>query len=569
MHARCRGAARPRRSASLRSAAPRLGAALALAVLAAGPGRADEPANLSVHIVSPDTAELLVGHTTLRAVVDGPPGRPAAVTFVVDGKELATDREPPYEAVWIGIDPLRDHLIRVTATGADGRRAYDLFSVPILGPVERISVTGRSPDFVLVDVTFTDPQGRPVVDVKREELQVTEDGEPQSIDVFAPDDRPMAVELLLDASGSTQPYWKDLGESTGLFAQTLRAGDRATVVAFNNKFYELAPLGSSPDAIRAATSRFDGWGGSTRLYDALARGGLFNLGREDTRRRALIVLTDAQDVLSSTLDGEDADDYLRRAEVEMHAVLLAPATGPLGGVGYGADIRYRLDLLKRMALDTGGAYYDNASLPMTEVFLRIGERLRAQYLLGYTSTSGRTPGRERKLEVRLNRPGGFEAHVRRSHFGGQTLTEYLAAEMNRGPERRRIMAVQTAALSDDPSALAAVVAALGQGRDMRSGVSREARLALLDRGEGSIAALRDGLGSGDKGVRPRVAEVLVDLFVRLAEKPDAGPLGQALATLGGGDAAAGRRRLADLGQLPLTDTAKFRLDDLLATLAKK
>jgi len=553
------GTAAVRRGRSAR----RLRAAAALVAALALPGRAADPGRVTVKLTEPDLTDLLSGHILLHAEVDAGK-RAVAVSFVVDGAEIANDREAPYEALWAKVDPLRDHLIRVTAVANDGSRAYDLYSVPILGPVERISVTGRTPDFVLVNVTFLDAAGVPVVDVKKEEVEVTEDDKPQSIEVFAPDDRPMAVELLLDASGSTQPFWKDLGESAALFAQTLRPSDRATIVAFNNKFIELAPLGASPDQLRAATEKFDGWGGSTRLYDALARGALFNLAQEDSRRRTLIVLTDAIDLLQSTLDGSDADVYLRRSEVETHAVLLTPPGGFAAlSAGVSSEVRWRRNLLQKIAQDSGGGSYDNATTPLPEIFLRIGERLRAQYLLGYTSESGRKPGTERQIAVRLKRPGSFLAHVRASHFGGQTLIQYLAAETARGPERRRSIAVQTAALTNDPVAMKAVVEALTQGKDTKAGVAREARLALLDLGPKAIPWLKQGLESTGREVRPRAAEVIVDMLSRLSQKDDRKPFEEALAALGDGDAAAGRELVRGLNGLPLPSEAQFRLEELI------
>jgi VWFA-related protein len=538
-------------------------AAALVATLAPGSHAGDLGA-VTVKISEPDLTELLSGHILLHAEVEAGK-RAVAVSFVVDGAEIANDREAPYEALWAKVDPLRDHLIRVTAVAADGTRAYDVYSVPILGPIERISVTGRTPDFVLVNVTFLNGAGVPVVDVKKEEVEVLEDEKPQSIEVFAPDDRPMAVELLLDASGSTQPYWKDLGESAALFAQTLRPSDRATIVAFNNKFIELAPLGASPDQLRAATEKFDGWGGSTRLYDALARGALFNLAQEDSRRRTLIVLTDAIDLLQSTLDGSDADIYLRRSEVETHAVLLSPAGG-FGALsaGVSSEVGWRRALLQKIALESGGGSYDNSTSPLPEIFLRIGERLRAQYLLGYTSESGRKPGQERQITVRLKRPGNFQAHVRASHFGGETLIQYLVAETARGPERRRVLAVQTAALTNEPLALKAVVAALAQGKDTKAGVAREARLALLDMGPKALLWLKQGLESTERDVRPRAAEVIVDLLSRLSGKEDHAPFEQALAALGEGDAAAGRALVRGLGEFSLPSDARFRLEELIA-----
>lgn len=531
---------------------------LALAAFAA------EDEEFTVRVADPDRGDLVAGATVLRAEVVPPAGALIEeVQFVVDGSPLSVDREAPYEAVWTGIDPLRDHLIRVTALTTDGRRAYGLRSVPVLGLVERISVTGRSPDFVLFDITFLDARGRPAVDIRKDELVVLEDGEPQVIDVFAPDDRPLAAELLLDASQSTRPRWGDLGSSTRLFAQTLRPEDRAGVVAFNNRLVDLAPLGSTAAAIETATGSFADWGGTTRLYDAMSDGSLLDLGQEESRRRALVVLTDAFD-FGSTLEVTDVEDYLRRSEVEVHAVLLFSDQEVLSHHGAaGSQVMMSRKGLVQLARLTGGSGYQTDSVPLQETFVRIGERLRAQYLLGYNSISPRPPGKPRKIEVLLSREGEWDLRYRRTHYGSQTLAQYLAGEIEGGPERRRRQAVRTASAMSDPVALNAVVQALGQGRDLRAGVSREARLALLDRGTSSLPYLRAGLEDKDAKVASRSAEVIVDLLVRLERSGEPGGVEDAFRVLGDGDAERGRGILRGAAAADLPAGTRDSLERLL------
>jgi VWFA-related protein len=536
------------------------GAAWLLAALTVVHAGTASRSGLTVQIQEPDKGDLLSGRVLLSAQVSEPAGiQVREVTFVVNGSPISVDREPPFEALWDGVDTLRDHLIRVTAVGSDGERAYDLLSVPVLGPVTKVSVTGRSPEFVLLSVTFLDADGRPLTDVRKDEVLVLEDDDEQVVDVFAPDDRPLAAELLLDASQSTQPFWEKLGQASRLFAETLRTGDRAAVEAFNNASFPLAPFGSTPEEIETATSSFQDWGGVTRLYDALARGGLLLLGREETRRRAVVVLTDAVD-FGSTLTAVDTDEYLRRGEVEVHAVLLQPGTQP---PGFASQQQTLLGISSR----TGGMHYIDSSLPMEEIFVRIGEQLRAQYLLGYYSISKVPPGKERRLEIRLRREGIHHVRFRRGHFGGETLGEYLAAEMSRGPERKRIVAVRAALLNRDPVAVAAMVQALGQGKDTTAGVPREARLALLAMGVEAVTPLKDALFPGArKRLRRPVAHVMVDLFARLVQGDDPQAVIQALALLGAGDTDRGREFLRGLDDEDISPARRERLAELLAEL---
>jgi len=251
----------------------------------------------------------------------------------------------------------------------------------------------------------------------------------------------------------------------------------------------------------------------------------------------------------------------------VHTVLLFSAQDMLvhGPPGGGADIRFSRDALVAIAGTTGGGKYEASVLPMEEVFLRIGERLRAQYLVGYNSISPRPPGKERRIEVKLNREGRYRVSTRSSHFGSQSLGDYVAAEINRGPERRRIVAVRAAALMGDPVAMMAVVGALGQARTMTAGVPREARLALLEMGAPAVPYLRAALAAEKRKLRTNAAEVLVDLLT-YASRKGREALDEAVVELGGGSAAVGRQALQGIRDEAISSTSRQRLEQLLGKL---
>src|SRR4030095_1400233 len=65
-------------------------------------------------------------------------------------------------------------------------------------------------DLVVIDVTATDKSGNYIRDLRAEEIQVFEDGQPRNINFFAMTDeaalsRPLAVVFALDLSGSLRP----------------------------------------------------------------------------------------------------------------------------------------------------------------------------------------------------------------------------------------------------------------------------------------------------------------------------------------------------------------------------
>ncbi len=529
-----------------------------------------QDASPSIHIPEPRRTDLLEGRATLHAVVQAPPGAEVEmVSFRVDGRLLGDVTEPPYEILWDEIDTLRDHLIRATARFSDGTWAYDLRSIPVLGLVTRATVLGDEPDRVLLGVLFLDSRGEPITDVQPEEIRVYEDGRKQPVDLFEPDDRPLSVQLLLDASASTQPYWTALSRSTRLFAETLRPEDRAGVEAFNDRSFELAPLGSPASDIETATSRFDDWGGATLLYDVLSRAALLTVGQEREGRRALVLLTDAED-LGSALDIDDATEYLIRTDVQVHAVVWYPddriASARLRRY---SDVRHPHAVLEQLVQNTGGNQLNYSDHPLEEMFLRIGERLRAQYLLGYTSYSRKPAGTKRAIKVRLRRSGNHRVRHRRLHYGGQPLGVFLAAQMRAGPEARRMAATRAAGRHQGPEVIQALVGNLSEGDDVLAGLALEARLALLHLGAVTVPHLRDALSQSDEETARRLAQVLADVFVVLDRRRDQEELEEGLLLLGHGDRGKGRQALQELLQRDLIAETRTGLARLLSTLEEE
>jgi hypothetical protein len=70
--------------------------------------------------------------------------------------------------------------------------------------------------------------------------------------------------------------------------------------------------------------------------------------------------------------------------------------------------------LERLALDTGGAFYEvNVSDDMNPVFTEVLQQLRQQYVLGFVPAA--FDGQRHSLTIRVKRPG-LEIQSRRSYI---------------------------------------------------------------------------------------------------------------------------------------------------------
>ncbi|MDH3494053.1 MAG: VWA domain-containing protein, partial [Acidobacteriota bacterium] len=142
-------------------------------------------------------------------------------------------------------------------------------------------------DTQLVDVpvAVTDRAGKPVLKLKKENFVVYEDGKPQEIASFFATDEAFEVALLLDTSGSTRSDLRLIKRAARLFLDSLRPGDRVSIIAFNTAEQEdggagvtrtypisevITGLTENRETLYAALQRV-GTSNGTPIYDSLVK----------------------------------------------------------------------------------------------------------------------------------------------------------------------------------------------------------------------------------------------------------------------------------------------------------
>jgi len=312
---------------------------------------------------------------------------------------------------------------------------------------------------VTVPAIVTDKTGRPMSALRQENFAVFEDGKPQSLTNFATTEAPFEIALLLDTSGSTR---EDLGlirDAANAFISALRAGDRVSVVAFNNERGANGPV-ASVDVLTALTDKRTvlrnavanlGTSNGTPFYDALLRVGdqVFHAPPTDQfrGRRAVVALTDGVDS-SSNSDFAEARTKLSRAGVAAYFIqvstedyvedrllkdcqddgrltlsakqlerfrgLFVPSAQREDyqdfcrmGQFERMDISRQLYNLARremaeLARATGGKNFSAASLQeASAAFAQVANEIGTQYSLGYYPADKTRDGRFRQIKVEL------------------------------------------------------------------------------------------------------------------------------------------------------------------------
>jgi len=167
-------------------------------------------------------------------------------------------------------------------------------------------------DTELVEVPFTvvDRNGKPLINLSKNNFLVFEDNKPQKVEEFLAVSAPFEVALLLDTSGSTRNDLELIRRAARDFIASLRPGDRVSITAFKTSIRGdrsisvpdlVIELTSDRDKLRAALDRVS-TGNGTPYYDSLVEVAAKVFAVEPTDefrgRRALVALTDGVDSTS-------------------------------------------------------------------------------------------------------------------------------------------------------------------------------------------------------------------------------------------------------------------------------
>jgi Ca-activated chloride channel homolog len=274
-------------------------------------------------------------------------------------------------------------------------------------------------ELVTVPFSISDKKNKLIIDVKKEEVQILEDGKAQEIFSFERlTETPITIALLVDVSGSLVeglPFERDA--ATRFFQKVLRPDkDLASVLTFSKEVTLEQQLTSNVEALSKGIARarvspqvyipggpppINPQAGGTSLYDAVYLASNEVLRRE-AGRRVIILLTDGYDTTSSYKLNE-AIERTWRSEVLIYAIAIgSPA---YGGVNKG--------LLDKLCKETGGrAFEPRGYTDLDRAFDEIQADLRTQYVLSYSPTNGATDGTFRKIEVKLVGEARKDARVR-------------------------------------------------------------------------------------------------------------------------------------------------------------
>ena len=249
-------------------------------------------------------------------------------------------------------------------------------------------------DLVQMSATVVDEDGRLVGDLRREDFEVFEDAERQTITHFTRDRVPLSVGVVLDVSQSM--YGQRIDDARlaldRFVADLLDPEDEVFVIVFNHTPRVEVGWTLGPRQLRNRLDDIRPYGG-TSIYDAMMEAlPLFDV--RQYQRAAVVLISDGSDTGSHS-NVRDVRRLLRRSDAFVYAIAIdAPDTRPIND-------RVNPFALREMTSESGGyteVVHDSPELgPATA---RIAEELNHQYTLSYMS-SRPADGSYRSIRLRV------------------------------------------------------------------------------------------------------------------------------------------------------------------------
>jgi Ca-activated chloride channel homolog len=291
---------------------------------------------------------------------------------------------------------------------------------------EPIKVTSS---IVRLNVGVVDQKGRPILDLNRSNFEVYEDGIKQEITRFEPIEAPFSVVMLLDMSGSTLGFRQVLKQSAFRFVDAISPRDRISVIEFSDKPNLLNDFTTDRRAIAHSIEVANGRGKS-QIYKALDYA-LDRLAKENTRRKAIILLSDGVDTAVRDKDRESlervSDDAIAtalRAEgselvnrvlarSDAQGVTIYPLALPTGDPARLADPTPRQvalykaarERLRLVAERTGGTLNAIERLEqMGRLYAAVAADLRTLYTIEYQPANEQKDGKWRSIRIDVKNP---------------------------------------------------------------------------------------------------------------------------------------------------------------------
>jgi Ca-activated chloride channel homolog len=271
-----------------------------------------------------------------------------------------------------------------------------------------------SSNLVAVPVSVTDAAGQAVSDLGIDDFKIQEEGRVETISKIADaGESPLQMALLFDLSGSLNSRFEFEQQAAIRFLEKVwKQGDSVTIIAFNEQpQISIRNCRSLPEALNALTN-LRPTESSTAFYDSVIMASdILHQSAVPETRRSVIVLSDGEDNRS---DRTAADALHEFQQIDAIFYSINPS-GP--SIRLNEISEKGQEYMASIAAETGGtAFVSDMGGNLEQVFTRIANELRAQYLLSYYSSHPYSDNRFRRIAVSIPERPDLRVRARQGYF---------------------------------------------------------------------------------------------------------------------------------------------------------
>ncbi|MEO6924207.1 MAG: VWA domain-containing protein, partial [Bryocella sp.] len=269
------------------------------------------------------------------------------------------------------------------------------------GPVYSLQVTVP---VVSLDVNvLLDKTKDFVAGLKAPNFLVVEDGVPQKVQSLRAAKTPITAVMLLEFAANNWAFIQDMQNVSEAFFHSIQPDDYIAIETYDIKPHVLTDFTNNKDTLRDAlnslviptfreTNEFDA------LYETLDR-----LSRVDGRKYVVLISSGVD-----TMSRLDYDEMLAKIKATPNVTIFTISTGGFArefDTGSGSRHMTLLQAdneMKTFADMTGGVHFKpifQGELP--DLFTKINDSIRNQYVLTYRPTNAKQDGKYRKVKVYL------------------------------------------------------------------------------------------------------------------------------------------------------------------------
>lgn len=266
-----------------------------------------------------------------------------------------------------------------------------------------------------LSLIVTDQADHAIDEVQKEDIQIVDEGVPQTILAITKDERPVYYSLVIDASGSFARVFEPAIRSARLIIDSNRAGDETFVETFisSDKIETVQEFTADRALLTKALDSMYVRGGQSAVIDAiyLAVQHTAEHRSSDSHRRALVVFSDCED-RASYYSEDQLMKLIRQNRVQVFVVGFISVLDDQRGLMRPSQRDKAERLASRLAAETGGrAFYPKDGKELLKATDEIMHDLHSQFAISYERQGKPSDKKFRKVKATTSGSAKIKAIV--------------------------------------------------------------------------------------------------------------------------------------------------------------